>query len=354
MPSAVDGLLPLIYLAGGLVSALVFSRLYQALLRPDHAEAKLFLRVLAASRRPLAVLVFLAGAWLARLALPASLLVDYIGPVPAEHIIQWFDGARYVLLVLALTFLLDSWLEGALHWYLAGVADRASTSVPLEFLPILRRLTQAVFLTIAASIILHHWNVEITALITTAGVASLAVALAAQETLANIIAGLVLMVDRPFRQGDRIELGPGLVGDVLEVGLRTTRILTLENTVIIVPNKEMAQNRLVNYSSPDPRIVLKIPVTVAIDGDLAKAKDVLEEAAKRHPAVLADPPPVAYFTEITDLGVRLQVWAWIADVKAAAEVRDNLNVAFRAALAEAGIKIPLLQREVRLVQGAGS
>lgn len=350
MPFPVSDFVPLIYLAGGLAAAFIFSRIWGAFLRTGAAEANLGRRVLAASRRPLAVLVFLAGAWLAGLNLP-GLAFALLPDEPAANILRWFDGGRYALTVLALTFLIDAWLEGAIHWYLAGVASRTNTNVPLEFLPILRRLSQAVFLIIAASIILPK---TVAALVTTAGVASLAVALAAQETLANIIAGLVLMVDRPFRQGDRVELAPGLVGDVLEVGLRTTRILSLDNTVIIVPNKEMAQNRLVNLSSPDPRIVLKISVTVAMDTDLEKAKAVLLDVCRRHPSVLDEPAPAAYFVEIVEVGARLQVWAWIADVKAAAEVRDQLNTAFKQGLAAEGITLPLLQREVRWVRGAGS
>ena len=96
---------------------------------------------------------------------------------------------------------------------------------------------------------------------------SLAIGLAAQDTLANMFAGFTLMLDRPFRVGDRIQLSTGEVGDVEEIGMRATRIRTLDETILVVPNSLLVKERVVNLSRPTAPSSPEVEVGVAYGSD---------------------------------------------------------------------------------------
>lgn len=333
-----------LYLAGGLVVSFLVARFWAFIWRrlAPAAGGGFAARLTDVTRRPIALLV-----WLGAGHLGLGEILRQHPPFSALPLFKWLDGALYVVTALAVAWLVDAVLEAALGWYLNDVANRTHTAMPLEFLPFTRRLTQILFLMIALTNILAHFGSEISMLVTTAGVASLAVALAAQETLANMIAGLVLMIDRPFRQGDRVELGSGVVGDIVEVGLRTTKMLSLDNTLIVVPNKELAASRLTNYSFPDARMIIKIPLTITYDSDLETAREVLLAVARRQAGVLADPPPAVYVTDFGDLGLKVSLWIWVGDAKDQVRVKDALAAALKEGFHQAGIKVPVIQREVQ-------
>ena len=101
---------------------------------------------------------------------------------------------------------------------------------------------------IALLVILPLYGVNINALIATLGVSSLAIALAAQDTIANIIAGFLIMVDRPFRIGDKIKIPSGEIVKVLDIGVRRSKFLSEDKAIIIVPNVNLSKSKIVNYT----------------------------------------------------------------------------------------------------------
>jgi MscS family membrane protein len=196
---------------------------------------------------------------------------------------------------------------------------------------------------------MEYFGKNITGLIATAGVASLAIALAAQETLSNMIAGLMLMIDRPFRPGDRIELDKGLVGDVLQIGTRTTRILNAENSVIVVPNKDLANSRIVNHVFPTPHTVVNMEVGVAIDTDIDTAKVILKDILTNNGRVLANPAPGIYFANYGSPALKISVSFWIADFRERASVVDELNMSIKKEFEKAGIEMPYPRNDIYLL-----
>ena len=152
----------------------------------------------------------------------------------------------------------------------------------------LRRVThpatlvvRLLFAILATVIILENLGVHLTAVWTTLGVGSVAVALALQETLSNVFAGLYLLADRPLNPGDYVKVDSGFEGYVLQVGWRATSIRTLQNTVVFVPNSSLAKATLVNYSLPDERFAISIKVGVAYGTDPAKVETALIEIAQQ-------------------------------------------------------------------------
>jgi small-conductance mechanosensitive channel len=177
-------------------------------------------------------------------------------------------------------------------------------------------------------------------------VGSLAVGLAAQDTLANMFAGFTLMLDRPFRLGDRIQLSTGEVGDVEAIGMRATRLKTTDDTVLIIPNSVLVKDRVVNQSRPSRHLTTRLEVGVAFGTDLATVKRVLVEAALACERVDRDRQPVALVTRFGDLVIQCRLVFWARDYTeqglALSDVHEEVYRRFR----EAGIEMPLLVRRI--------
>jgi MscS family membrane protein len=235
-----------------------------------------------------------------------------------------------------------------LAWYSTESPVPAETGVAREFGPLLNKLG-TIFVVVAATIaVLQHFNVNVQSLVVSLGVGSLAVGLAAQDTLANMFAGFTLMVDRPFRIGERIQLSTGEVGDVEAIGMRATRLKTTDDTMLIIPNSVLVKDRVVNHSRPSRHLTTRLDVGVAYGTDLALVKRVLVEAALASERVDRDRPPVAVVTRFGDLVIQCRVVFWARDYTeqglALSDVHEEVYRRFR----EAGIEMPLLVR--RLVQ----
>jgi small-conductance mechanosensitive channel len=172
------------------------------------------------------------------------------------------------------------------------------------------------------------------------GVGSLAVGLAAKDTLANMFAGFTIMVDRPFHLGDRIQLSTGEVGDVEAIGIRVTRLRTPDETVLVVPNSLIVQDRLVNRARPTRHITTRIDVGVAYGTDLAAARAVLVEAALASPYVEATREPQALVTQFADFSVRLRLVFWARDYDQQALATSSVHEEIYRRFAEHGIEIP--------------
>jgi small-conductance mechanosensitive channel len=315
-----------------------------------------WVRVLAGGRAP-----GVLGRWLAEsTATPVFLLVlaggtqaifAEIAELPQVRslpITRYITSATYLLTVAAATWVAYALVKGLSQWYLSRVAPETGSKVDTDLVPLFRRVAQVLLLFTALTVVFDHYNLKLTALLGVAGVASLAGALAAQDTLANMIAGFTIMLDRPFRLGDRVELAGGRTGDVIEIGLRSTRILSPDHTVHIVPNAEIAKSSIVNHSYPDNRVNCRHKVTVAYGNDLQTAKGAVLEACRSQPQVLQDPPPGAVLAELADQSVQIHFNFWINDHRQRGLVLDAILSAIYERFAREGVRAPAPQMEVYL------
>ena len=158
-----------------------------------------------------------------------------------------------------------------------------------------RALTRVLVLAIGAMILLAYLNIPVTPLLGALGVGGLAVALALQDTLANFFAGIHILVERPIFVGDLIRLESGQEGTVSDIGWRTTRVRTGSNDMVVVPNTKITSGILINYSLPDLRAAVEIPVLVAHDADPAQVRRIVLEQAAQVEGVLREPAPVLLF-----------------------------------------------------------
>jgi small-conductance mechanosensitive channel len=196
------------------------------------------------------------------------------------------------------------------------------------------------------------WHVDVTAWLASAGVIGVVVGLAAQETLSNLLAGATILADAPYRVGHMIQLADGTRGVVREIGLRSTRLVTLDAIEIIIPNKEMATTRVVNISQGPVELErVALSVQVAYDSDLDHVRDVLLALVPELPAEPFNPATVdasVRFKSFDDSGITVRLLFHVRPDAREPAIDHALRAVHRAFRAH-GVQIPFPQLDVHTV-----
>lgn len=255
------------------------------------------------------------------------------------------DGVLFIGYTLTVVMVVYRVVRDLLDWYLHEKAKSTETTLDEMLIPFVRRLLMLVLISIAFVMILQYFNVQVTGFVATLGVGSLAVALAAQAVLGDLIAGFFVLLDQRYRIGDRIELvDERVIGDVMDIGLRTTRLLTMDHRVVIVPNSMIASRLVINHAYPDPKLRVDLPIGIAYGSDIATVKRVLIEAMSNVEGVYRDRKPDVVMTSFGESALNLEMRCWINAFGDRPKMADRINVAAYNALNAAGIEIPFPQR----------
>jgi small-conductance mechanosensitive channel len=227
------------------------------------------------------------------------------------------------------------------QWYRQKSVEEDREEELGPVITLLVRVGRVIFAIIVITIVLGHFGVNVTALAAALGIGGLAISLAARDTIADAIAGFIILVDRPFRIGDRIEIqGVGTWGDVTDIGLRTTRIRTRDNRMVIVPNSIIGSNQVINYTYPDPRYRIETHVGVAYGTDIEHVRALLIDTVKGLEFVLPDKPVDALYIDMGDSAMIFRVRWWIESYVDTRRATDRVHTAIQKALDEAGIDCP--------------
>ncbi|HZV81369.1 MAG TPA: mechanosensitive ion channel domain-containing protein [Geobacteraceae bacterium] len=284
---------------------------------------------------------------LIRITPPASMLVVFGGlyiaiktlPLPDKvHVAA--SGAVFIITIAILTNIAWRAMDELLKWYAGHMAETVRSGLDRQLLPLAEKLGTIFLVGTALIIALKHFNYDILSLVTALGIGSLAIGMAAKDTLANMISGFTLMIDRPFRIGDRIQLSGGHLGDVQDIGLRSTKIKTMDNQLLIIPNSDLCNTILTNHAFPDVRAKARINIGVAYGSDVEQVKTLLVASALESPEVLHDPPPEAFFTSFGDSALQLALFFWVEEYTKVFPTTDSINTLLLRRLAEGGITIP--------------
>jgi MscS family membrane protein len=257
------------------------------------------------------------------------------------------ENITFVLYVFVGYLFAHKLIGNMMQWYTREMARRTESRMDEQVLPFARRIVLIILGLIAFIVILAHFEVDVSAFVTTLGIGSLAIALAAQATLADTISGIVIMADRPFAIGNRIEiLELDTWGDVLDIGLRSTRIRTRDNRLVVVPNSVIGKNLVVNHSVPSTVYRVQTHVAVAYGTDVDYARQVMIEAVRAQEWVMKDEPIEALFIQWGDSAMIFRVRCWIEHYVETRRIMDGLNSCLYKALREAGIDSPFPTRTV--------
>jgi small-conductance mechanosensitive channel len=194
-------------------------------------------------------------------------------------------------------------------------------------------------------------GIQVTSVVAGLGIAGLAVSFAAQDTIANIISGITLAIDKPFTVGDWVQL-EGVHAHVTAIRLRTTTLTTLDNQTIVLPNKSIAQQRIVNYTLV-PRLRVHVPVGIAYKEDTRAARRVMLAALSGDRDILPEPAPQVVVTGLGASSVNLEMLFWIEDSSLMLAKQWEYLEKCKHALDQAGIQIPYPHAQVFLEETEG-
>lgn len=245
----------------------------------------------------------------------------------------------------------------ALFIGLAGVARRGlsavlgRTEMPSGTRQLLARITRFSIYLLGGLSVLEQLGVDITSMVAGLGIAGLALSFAAQDTIANIISGVTLLLDQPFKPGDWISLGD-LHATVTEVRLRTTVLTTFDNETLVVPNKALATERIVNYTLT-PRARVRVSIGIAYKESIDAARALLLGLLQGDVRVLADPEPDVVVAGLGASSVDLQLRFWTEDPAQKMPLTWEYTEKAKKALDAAGIEIPFPHLQLFLEQAAG-
>jgi small-conductance mechanosensitive channel len=209
------------------------------------------------------------------------------------------------------------------------------------------RITQYIIMITGVIVSLQFVGVDLSGLVVIFGLLSVGIGFGLQNITSNFVSGLVLLIERPIRVGDRVTVGDTL-GDVVEINMRSTTIRTLTNIAIIIPNSEFTSSQVINWSHGDPRVRLDLSIGVSYNSDLETVLRSLREVAEENNEVLKDPGPEINFTGFGDSSWDLELRAWLESPKNYQKVRSDLNCAIVNKFRNNKVEIPFPQRDLHL------
>jgi len=260
--------------------------------------------------KPVLLLIFFIGLYSA--LKPLSILNEYK---------SWIDGAFFIMTTLITALLVARIITVIMLGYLK---IRKGFERPPK---LINKAVSIVIFIIAISVILGYFKIDITPLVAGVGLGALAIGLALQSTLSNFFAGMHLLSDRPINVGDFIELDKDTSGFVEDIGWRSTRIRTMVDNLLIIPNAKLADSNIINYSMPKQDLNIWIPCGVAYESDLKKVEKVTLEVAReiqrKVPGAIKDFEPIFRYREFGDSNINFIIVLRVEEPMARFIVRNE-------------------------------
>jgi small-conductance mechanosensitive channel len=220
------------------------------------------------------------------------------------------------------------------------------TGLSAEVTPLVENIWKILVIAAAAMIILSLWEVDISPLLASAGIAGVAVALAAKDTLSNFFGGISIFMDKPYKIGDYIVLDQGERGEVVSIGIRSTRIKTRDDILISIPNSIIANTKIINESAPVPNFRMRVPVSVAYGTDIEKVENILLDIAMKNENVQNSPDPRVRFRTFGESSLNFELLCWAKEPSLRGKTIHEINKEIYRNFNESDITIPFPHRTV--------
>lgn len=282
--------------------------------------------ILGIVTKPLYILIILIGLYIGLKSL--SILIPYL---------LWIKGIFFVIFALIISVVISRILSIFISRWLK--VRKGFEKTP----QLIVKIVNVTIYLIAILIILKYFNIEITPLVATLGLGGLAIGLALQSTLSNLFAGLHIISDKPVNVGDFITLEDGISGYVEDIGWRSTRIRTLPNNIVIIPNSKLADSIITNKSMPQQEMAVIVQCGVAYTSDLEKVErvtvNVAREIQKRIPGAVKTFQPFIRYHTFGDSNINFSIILRVEDPVSKYLVVHEFIKALKKRYDEEGIEI---------------
>jgi len=279
-------------------------------------------------------------------------IIDYltqVGDVFTKSLFSFGNSeiSLSTILYFFIAFILLFYVAGKLKRILiTKVLVRAEISIGLR--ESIGMVTKFTIILVGSIVIIQSAGIDLSALSLLAGALGVGIGFGLQNITNNLVSGIIILFENPIKVGDRIEVGD-ISGDVVNISVRATTILTNDNISIIVPNSEFISNTVINWSHNDRNIRFNIPVGVSYNEDPDKVKELLLQVASENENVLKDPEPTVFFEEFGDSSLNFTLLVWTAKyTDKPRRLTSELNFEIFRKFKEHDIEIPFPQRDVHL------
>lgn len=264
----------------------------------------------------------------------------------AESSITLWTLVVLVILILLL-FSITRWLK---IWIVTRLLARSSVELGVRLA--IGMIVRYIIIAVGLIVILQTTGIDLSTVTILAGALGVGVGFGLQNITNNFVSGFLLLIERPIKVGDRIEVGP-VTGDVVNIALRATTVVTNDNIAIIVPNSEFVSSIVTNWSYTDRNVRFNFPVGVSYRSDPELVRRLLLQVADQHSGVLKDPKPDALLQEFGDSALNFVLRVWTKQYSTTPGVlRSELNFMISKTFKEQGIEIPYPQRDLHIRSGS--
>lgn len=304
---------------------IIFSFIFKKLV--NKTKTSLDDQMLALLHRPIFYSVLLTGFIFSikTASLPDYIEFTFIGLCKTIIIIIWFFVTPKILLL-------------SMEW---ASKKTKSTLLQKNTVPLFNNLGKIAIGIMGTYFIFLSWDININGILASAGVLGVVLGLAAKDTVSNFFAGIFLLADAPFKEGDYILLETGERGFVKQMGLRSTRFMTRDDIEIIIPNSVIATSKIVNESGGPQEIErVRITILVSYNSDIDAVKKILIKIAEDNENVLNKPEPRVRLREFAENGLRIQLLFWIQKPEIRGRTVDIINTEIYKEFVKKNITIP--------------
>lgn len=298
--------------------------------------------VVASIRRPVFLTVVLFGlAWATReLPIKPRFMFVIDGTLETFAVLIWTAAAFRIGIAV-----------------LEALSRRSSETsvVQPRTMPIFEMLMKLAVIGTAIYFMFLAWRIDLTAWLASAGIIGIAVGFAAKDTLANLFSGIFIVADAPYKLGDVIVLEGGMRGQVTKIGIRSTRVLTMDDVEITVPNALLGNSKIINETGgPYVKQRVGVSVDVAYGSDIDHVREVLLRCPVGVKYISEHPKPQVRLKELGASGLKVDLLVWLDDAPMRLYVIDALNTAIYKSFAKEGIEIPYTRYDVHIVRPPGT
>ena len=258
------------------------------------------------------------------------------------------NNLGYTVVAVAVGMLIYFIVDLSLFRALKKFAARTKNEMDDNIISLIHGAVKVALFVLVFIYILDIWGVEIGPFLAGLGIAGLALALALQPILSNIFSGISVIIDKSVRVNDLVYLGTDVKGKILKVGLRSTKIRTFDNELIIVPNNKLADSMIQNVALPDPKTRVTIMFGVAYGSDVDKVKRIVLKELKTMTDLDDSEDTVVRFLEMADSALNFKAYFYVDSFDNKANAVDEANTKIYKALNKAGVEIPFPQMDVHL------